>query len=76
MRSPELEKALEAHYLWRVTHGKEGTRLDLSGAGLSGADLSWADLTGADLSGANLRDAKLSGAVILPWPRETNGRDD
>jgi uncharacterized protein YjbI with pentapeptide repeats len=78
MRSPELEKILEEHYLWRATYGKEGTRLDLSGADLVRANLSGAELIGADLSGANLSIADLTGANLfgVTLPRETDGLDD
>jgi uncharacterized protein YjbI with pentapeptide repeats len=79
MKSPELEKILEDHSLWVITSGKEGNRLDLSGANLSHANLSEAkmfcadltrvELTGADMSQADLRRADLTGARL---PRETD----
>jgi hypothetical protein len=64
MRSPELEKILEDHFLWWRTDGTEGTRLDLSGAILSGAGLTGADLRCADFTRANLSGADLTGAGL------------
>ena len=74
-----LKGKLEQHYLWVKSGGKEGNKIDLSGANLrnfnltrtnlvkanlSSANLSEADLDSADLTGANLVKADLSGANL------------
>jgi hypothetical protein len=59
-----LKGKLEQHSLWVKSGGKEGNKIDLSGANLRGIYLNRANLSGANLSGANLSGANLEGACL------------
>jgi len=71
MKQAELNKILELHNLWVLSHGDNGTQanlldanfsnMDFSGANLKDADLTDANLFGANLQCANLRRANLAG---------------
>jgi len=72
--------ALRDHWRWLQSDGKEGIRLDLSGADLSGVTLAGTDLrrailAGADLTNADFSFSDLSNAVLSDGNlRDTNLR--
>jgi uncharacterized protein YjbI with pentapeptide repeats len=59
-----LKEILDQHRDWVTSSGKEGKRLDLSGAFLPGVNLAGANLSGANCSGIDLANAKLNKARL------------
>lgn len=74
LRLEAIADRLKQHEIWVASQGKEGRRLNLSGANLEGVDLSGrllaaakldhCILVGANLKGANLAAAALTGANL------------
>jgi len=60
MKASELKAIIESHKLWLDSEGKEGERVNLSGANLSGANLRGVNLTRANLTCAYLTSANLT----------------
>lgn len=63
-RSPALQKVIDNHALWLDSKGKEGERLDFSGAWLRSANFEEADLSGANFNRSILKSASFCDAFF------------